>query len=129
MRADIARHKPPASAFDVKLVDGGLVDCEFTIHVLQLLHHVGIDTRLGNAATALAEAGLLNLDIVKAHAFLARLLVTQRLVSPESTEPPDASKAIVARACGVADWTALVRQLDMAREVVRSEWQRVTQSG
>jgi len=71
----------------------------------------------------------LNLDIVKAHAFLARLLVTQRLVSPESTEPPDASKAIVARACGSADWTALVRQLDMAREVVRSEWQRVTQSG
>jgi len=128
MRADIARHKPPASAFDVKLIEGGLVDCEFTLHVLQLIHHVGIDTRLGQAATALAEAGLLNPDIVEAHAFLARLLVTQRLVSPDSTEPPDASKAIVARACGVADWTALVRQLEAARQVVRSEWQRVKRS-
>src|SRR5947208_2301754 len=35
MRADIARHKPPHSALDVKLGPGGLVDLEFATHVLQ----------------------------------------------------------------------------------------------
>ena len=46
MRSDMAQHKPAASPFDVKLVEGGLVDCEFAIHVLQLGHHVGLDPRL-----------------------------------------------------------------------------------
>ena len=36
MRAEIERHKPPASAIDVKLGPGGLVDLEFAVHVLQL---------------------------------------------------------------------------------------------
>ena len=46
MRADIERHKPPRSAFDVKLGPGGLVDLEFAVHVLQLTKHVGLNPRL-----------------------------------------------------------------------------------
>lgn len=129
MRGEIARHKPPASLFDVKLVDGGLIDCEFTIHVLQLIFHTGLDTRLRTAAAALAEAGLLSDRVVDAHALLTRMLVTQRLVSPQSTEPPDSSKALVARACGVADWPTLVSALDGARHVIRAEWRRVAGIG
>lgn len=125
MRGDITRHKPPAGPFDVKLVDGGLIDCEFVIHALQLIHHVGFDTRIRRAAAALAEAGLLSAEIEQAHMLLTRMLVTQRLVSPQSAEPPDSSKALVARACRQPDWPTLVKALDAARDIVRSEWHRV----
>ena len=49
MRAEIERHKPPASALDVKLGRGGLVDLEFALHVLQLTRHVGLDPALDAA--------------------------------------------------------------------------------
>lgn len=127
MRAEMARHKPAASPFDVKLVEGGLVDCEFAVHVLQLSRHVGLDTRMRRAATVLAAAGMLDPAIVEAHLLLTRMLVTQRLVSPGSTEPPDGSKALVARACGMADWPSLVAALEQARAVIRKEWQRVAE--
>ena len=126
MRGDIAKHKPPAGPFDVKLVEGGLVDCEFIVHILQLSHHVGFDPRLDRAAQLLAEAGLLDPGVVSAHALLTRLLVTQRLVSPDSAEPPDPSKPLVARACAMEDWQTLVQELDKARAIVRSEWLRIS---
>ena len=129
MRGEIAKHKPPAGPYDVKLIDGGLVDCEFTVHVLQLAHRIGFDTRLDRAATLLAEAGYLSPGFTEAHALLTRMLVTQRLVSPDSAEPPDPSKPLVARACGMTDWRSLVAALESARDLVRSEWQRVSANG
>ncbi len=129
MRSEVAKHKPPAGPYDVKLIDGGLVDCEFTVHVLQLAHRIAFDTRLDRAATLLAEGGYLSADFTEAHALLTRMLVTQRLVSPDSAEPPDPSKPLMARACGMPDWPSLVAALESARDLVRSEWQRVSASG
>ena len=129
MRADIAKHKPPAGPFDVKLIEGGLVDAEFTVHLLQLTHRIGFDPRLRTAARTLAEAGLLSGEFIPSHELLTRLLVTLRLVSPQSSEPPDPSKALVARACGEESWTALLTAYDHAREVVAGEWRRVAGLG
>ena len=129
MRADIAKHKPPAGPFDVKLIEGGLVDAEFTVHLLQLTHRIGFDPRLRTAARVLAEAGLLSNEFNPSHELLTRLLVTLRLVSPQSGEPPDPSKALVARACGEESWTALLAAYDHAREVVSGEWRRVAGLG
>jgi glutamate-ammonia-ligase adenylyltransferase len=127
MRGDIARHKQPAGPYDVKLIGGGLVDAEFTVHLLQLRHHIGFDPRLRTAARALADAGLLDPSIIPAHELLTRMLVTLRLVSPQSDEPPDASKALVAHVCGHGDWNALLRAYAAARTLVASEWHRVSQ--
>ncbi|MFZ5705625.1 MAG: bifunctional [glutamine synthetase] adenylyltransferase/[glutamine synthetase]-adenylyl-L-tyrosine phosphorylase [Pseudomonadota bacterium] len=124
MRGDIARHKPPSSAFDVKLVEGGLVDCEFTVHLLQLRHRRGLSPRLRVAMRALAEDGLIDPALIGAHELLTRLLVTQRLVSPASAEPPPASRDLVARSCGEPDWPALVKGYESAKMLVRSEWIR-----
>ncbi|PTQ11678.1 bifunctional [glutamate--ammonia ligase]-adenylyl-L-tyrosine phosphorylase/[glutamate--ammonia-ligase] adenylyltransferase [Sphingomonas oleivorans] len=129
MRGEIAKHKPPAGPFDVKLIEGGLIDAEFAVHLLQLRHRIGFDPRLRRAAGALAEAGLLSPDFVPAHEFLTRLLVTLRLVSPQSGEPPEPSRPIVARACGQADWQALLAAYDEARALVCGEWRRVAGLG
>src|SRR5690606_36938171 len=40
MRAEMALHKPPAGPLDAKLLRGGLVDCKFIVHFLQLRHNV-----------------------------------------------------------------------------------------
>jgi [glutamine synthetase] adenylyltransferase / [glutamine synthetase]-adenylyl-L-tyrosine phosphorylase len=59
MRADMAAHKPPKGPLDAKLLDGGLVDLEFAVHVTQLVHHAGFEPRLGPAIDQLAGQGLL----------------------------------------------------------------------
>lgn len=125
MRGDMARHKPPSGPFDVKLVDGGLVDCEFAVHVQQLRHQKGFDPRLPVAIRMLVDEGLIAADIVAAHGLLARMLVTLRLVSPEGGEPNPISRALVAKACGQPDWESLVATYETARATVSAEWARV----
>ncbi|WCT73374.1 bifunctional [glutamine synthetase] adenylyltransferase/[glutamine synthetase]-adenylyl-L-tyrosine phosphorylase [Sphingomonas naphthae] len=125
MRGDVARHKPPAGPLDVKLIAGGLIDAEFTVHLLQLRHRTAFDPRLRRAAAALAEAGLLDPGFAAAHELMTRLLVTLRLVSPGSEAPADASRPIVARACGLPDWAALMAAYADARALVAGEWRRV----
>jgi len=126
MRGEIARHKPPKGAFDVKLIDGGLVDAEFTVHLLQLRHGTGFDPGLRTAMRQLAEQGLMDPAVIAAYELLTRMLVTLRLVSPGSDEPPEASRTLVARACGERDWDSLVKAYERSRELVRSEWMRVS---
>ena len=125
MRADMALHKPANGPLDIKLGDGGLVDLEFTIHTLQLLHHVGLHPELERAIADLVEQDLLPPDLVEAHRFLARLLVTLRLVSPTSAIPAPASRPLVARASGVDDWDALLAAHDAARHRVFEQWRNL----
>jgi len=122
MRGDIARHKPPSSPFDVKLIDGGLIDAEFAVHLLQLRHRTGFDPRLRTAMRLLADQGLIDSAVIAAHELLTRMLVTLRLVSPTSGEPPPASKPLVARTCGEADWDSLVKAYETSRALVSAAW-------
>nr|WP_047166483.1 bifunctional [glutamine synthetase] adenylyltransferase/[glutamine synthetase]-adenylyl-L-tyrosine phosphorylase [Sphingomonas sp. Y57] len=128
MRGEIARHKPPSSPFDVKLIEGGLVDAEFTVHLLQLRHRTGFDPRLRSAMRLLADQGLLDPAVIPAHELLTRMLVTLRLVSPASTEPPIASQELVARTCGQSNWSSLVKAYETARALIGGEWKRVAAS-
>ncbi|HEX7776899.1 MAG TPA: hypothetical protein VF449_10280, partial [Parvibaculum sp.] len=57
-----------------------------------------------------------------AHDLISRFLIVLRLVSPKSTEPPEATRPLVARACGVEDWDALLESYDKARQSVRDVW-------
>src|SRR3546814_11629328 len=108
MRGDIARHKPPSSYLDVKLVPGGLVDLEFLIHVTQFRHNMAFDPDLRAALEQLAAAGHLPGELIPAHDLITRFLVVSRLVSPKSTAPPHATRPLASRACGVASWAALL---------------------
>ncbi|CAA9503271.1 MAG: Glutamate-ammonia-ligase adenylyltransferase, partial [uncultured Sphingomonadaceae bacterium] len=125
MRAEIAAHKPPKGPFDIKLGDGGLVDLEFAVHTLQLRHRIGLHPRLERAIEDLAAEGFVPAEADPALRLLTRMLVTFRLVSPTSAEPPAASRDLVARACGLADWNALLAAHDEARQRVLTLWRDV----
>ncbi len=125
MRADMAAHKPPKGPLDAKLLDGGLVDLEFAVHVTQLVHHAGFEPRLGPAIDQLAGQGLLPPAMRPAHDFLTRLLVTMRLVAPDAQPPGFATQALIARALELGSWDEVVAQLDRTRQEVRDCWAAV----
>jgi glutamate-ammonia-ligase adenylyltransferase len=125
MRAEMASHKAARGRFDIKLGSGGLVDLEFAVHTLQLRHNIGLHPHLEDALEELVAAGLVSAEIDPALRLLTRMLVMFRLVSPESDEPPDETKPLVAAACGLADWNALLAAHDAARQRVAELWRRV----
>lgn len=126
MRGDIAAHKPPTGPFDAKLMPGGLVDLEFAVHTAQLTSRSGFSPDLRGAIAALAGQGVLPVSLGEAHDFLTRMLVTLRLVAPDSQAPDDSSRPIVARAMGVADWDAVVASFAATRQEVSRCWEQVT---
>ena len=122
MRRDIARHKPPASELDVKLVPGGLIDLEFLIHVTQFRHGMAFDPDVGKALGELVAAGHLPAELIAAHDLITRYLIVSRLVSPGSTEPAEATRPLVARACGADHWDRLLESYAKARQSVAQAW-------
>lgn len=123
MRAEMAAHKPPQGPLDAKLLPGGLVDLEFTVHVAQLTRRTGFDPDLGRAIELLG----LPAPLREAHDLLTRLLVTTRLVAPDAAEPEaPATRALVARALGQGNWEGVVAAFDAARQEVRAAWDGVT---
>ena len=125
MRREMTSHKPPSGPFDIKLGEGGLVDLEFAVHTLQLRHRIGLDPHLEVALAALEAEGQVGADIDPALRLLTRMLVMARLVSPSSAEPPDATKPLVAAACGHADWDVLLAAHDDARQRISELWGEV----
>ena len=125
MREDVAKHKPAAGPFDVKLVDGGLVDLEFCVHLVQLRDHIGLQPQLSKAIAGLAAGGLVDPGLGAAHDLLTRMLVTLRLVAPASKNIDTASRELLALRCGAADWESLLADYAKARQCVTSEWRRL----
>ncbi|HEV2079445.1 MAG TPA: bifunctional [glutamine synthetase] adenylyltransferase/[glutamine synthetase]-adenylyl-L-tyrosine phosphorylase, partial [Allosphingosinicella sp.] len=125
MRRDMAAHKPPNGPFDIKLGDGGLVDLEFGVHVLQLSHGVALKPKLDEAVADLVAQGHAPAELVGAHRLLTRMLVTFRLVSPSSAEPPPASQPLVAKACGLESWDELLAAHEDARHRISAFWHAI----
>jgi glutamate-ammonia-ligase adenylyltransferase len=125
MRSEMAAHKPPGGPFDIKLGEGGLVDLEFAVHTLQLRHRIGLDPHLEVALAALEQAGLVGSDVDPALRLLTRMLVMSRLVAPSSAEPPEATRPLVAAACGLSGWDVLLAAHDDARQRISRLWRRV----
>ena len=115
MRATMAAHKPPRGALDIKLARGGLVDCEFLIHFLQLQNGIGLDPDLGLAITALVDAKLVAPELGEAQTALTRFLVAARLLAPDAKVPPPAAREALARACACGDWEEVIAGLSRAR--------------
>jgi glutamate-ammonia-ligase adenylyltransferase len=126
MRSDLARHKPPSGPFDIKKGPGGLIDLEFAVQTLQLTTGIGLHPHLEDALAELAAAGLVGADIDPALRLLTRMLVMFRLVAPDGGEPPDATRPVVAAACGHRDWASLLDAHEEARGRVAALWREVS---
>ena len=122
MRADVLAAKPPAGPLDVKLMRGGLVDSEFLIHYLQLREGKGLDPALEKAVAQLSEIGLLPASHAADHLAITRFLVAQRLFAPDGVQPPPATSAVLAQACGEDGYKALLQRLDKARHSIGQQW-------
>jgi [glutamine synthetase] adenylyltransferase / [glutamine synthetase]-adenylyl-L-tyrosine phosphorylase len=127
MRADMERHKPPHSALDVKLGRGGLIDLEFSVHVLQLTRRVGLSTRLEAALEQLAAKSLVSANVVDALKLLSRMLVMMRLVAPDDVKPTPDTWQLVAEACGAVGWDELLAEHEAARQRIAALWDSIKQ--
>jgi glutamate-ammonia-ligase adenylyltransferase len=125
MRDDMARHKRPSGPLDIKLGPGGLVDLEFAVHTLQLVHAKGLDPRLEFAIGELAKHGLMDANYDADLRLLSRMLVVMRLVAPDSNEPSEKSRSLVASLCGHESWDSLLAAHDAARQRIAALWQSV----
>ncbi|MGB3471732.1 MAG: bifunctional [glutamate--ammonia ligase]-adenylyl-L-tyrosine phosphorylase/[glutamate--ammonia-ligase] adenylyltransferase [Erythrobacter sp.] len=134
MRAQMAQHKVPAGPLDIKRLRGGLVDCEFLVHYLQLR---GTDQAgaylaqsqpgayspdLGTAIPAMIRAGLLPESFRSDYDLLTRMIVALRLLAPGGLEPPACAATALAKACRVDDYATLLEESAAARARVRKVW-------
>ena len=122
MRGEIAANKSPSGPLDAKLQRGGLVDCEFLIHFLQLRERTAFDPDLGGAINGLAAAGLLPGGFRGHYDLLSRLLVAARLLAPDGQPPAGVARAALAAACQVESFDALLQAVDEARHGVMAAW-------
>jgi glutamate-ammonia-ligase adenylyltransferase len=127
MRLDIERHKPPHGPLDVKLGPGGLIDLEFSVHVLQLTRHVGLSSRLEVALEELEADSLVEANIIEGLKLLSRMLVMMRLVAPGDVKPTAETWQLVAEACGAASWEELLAEHDAARQRIAALWNSIKQ--
>lgn len=125
MRSDMERHKPAQGSLDVKLGPGGLIDLEFSVHVLQLTRHVGLNTRLEVALEELAENNFAQANVVESLKLLSRMLVMMRLVAPGDVKPTRETWQLVAEACGAVSWDELLAEHHAARQRVATLWDSI----
>jgi glutamate-ammonia-ligase adenylyltransferase len=118
MRRHMARHKPQAGPFDVKLMKGGLVDIEFIVAVRALLAGAPVPADLEAAATLHAP------ELVEPARLMNAILVMLRLIQPhDAAAAPDAAAgALLARACGKPGLASLKTDLSQARGSVTRLW-------
>jgi glutamate-ammonia-ligase adenylyltransferase len=122
MRGEIVANKSPAGPLDAKLQRGGLIDCEFIVHYLQLRERTGFTPNLGKAIAELTGIGLLPVGFGAQHDLLTRLLVAARLLAPDGRAPPEGAQRVLAAACGARDFAALLRAVEEARHGVAQTW-------
>lgn len=122
MREEMAAHKKPAGPLDAKLLRGGLVDCEFIIHYLQLREKTGFHPNLNTAIADLVSDGHLPSAFADYHFLLSRLLVSCRLLAPQGTEPVPAARDALAKACNAPDYPSLLQSLAETRHGVATIW-------
>jgi glutamate-ammonia-ligase adenylyltransferase len=125
MRALMARERPPAGFWDVKLEPGGLVDIEFAAQYLQLANAAAggpLRAHTAQALAAMAEASLAPTapleDLIEAWRLQQDLSQLMKLAVSDAADPdsePKGFQAALARAGRARGFKALRAKLVRAR--------------
>ncbi len=135
MRALMARERPPAGFWDVKLEPGGLVDIEFAAQYLQLAHAAAggpLRAHTADALAAVAEAGLAataSLDaLIEAWRLQQDLSQLMKLAVADAADPdgePKGFQAALARAGRTKSFAALRTRLTQVRSTAIRAYDRL----
>ncbi|QCI78742.1 hypothetical protein E6W36_01175 [Hankyongella ginsenosidimutans] len=128
------KHLPPTSSWDVKRLSGGLIDLEYAVQSLVLLHaHAQpalLRPDLPGMIAALGDAGLLpgSRDILQALTTLETVQTVVRVgfaKPPRTAAIPPAFAAVLAHALKCPDLKAVEAQILDARGIVAQIWEQV----
>lgn len=129
MRARLLREKPPRSAWDLKMREGGLIDIEFIAQTAQLIAGSRADPGTAPALAALAASGALPRAeaeaLIKAHGDYAAVSQLIRAAHGGGFDPAGASAPFarrLARAAGCDTMEALVRLMEAHSCTVRDHF-------
>ncbi len=109
MRALIAQEKPPANAWDLKLIPGGLIDLEFIAQVAVLTRKVETLERVTGSSLALSglapdyASPSLRDDLVEAHRLYQTLTQIVRLCLTGPLDPDDIPPGLADLMLGATD--------------------------
>jgi glutamate-ammonia-ligase adenylyltransferase len=137
MRCLLERERPPKGSWDLKLSPGGLVDIEFAVQFLQLVHAAAGGPLRPNTAEALAalhDAGLAPaapLDALE-RAWRLQQDLTQmlKLALEDGHRPetePKAFRALLARAAHARNFAVLRERLTKAQQGARTAYAEIVQ--
>ena len=135
MRDLMYRERPGTGEWDVKLSPGGLVDIEFAVQYLQLVHAAdGGPIRAGTmeALDAIGELGLATAETLAPLTVAWRLEqnLTQllKLAISDQDDPADQPKPfrqLLARAGGARDFRSLRTRLDRAKAAAHKAYEQI----
>jgi len=135
MRQRLARDKPPKGPWDVKMIPGGLVDCEFIAQYLELRHAAAHPEVFGGSTDKVFERlgtlGVMSAAEAQALAGATRLWRAVqsylRLTAPgdfDALDVPEAIRPGLARAVGALDFAALADTLRSTEAQVSAAYRR-----
>jgi glutamate-ammonia-ligase adenylyltransferase len=135
MRALMARERPPAGFWDMKLEPGGLVDIEFAAQYLQLAHAAAggpLRAHTAQALAAMAEAGLAApaplAALIEAWRLQQDLSQLMKLAVADPADPdcePKGFQAALARAGRSKTFSTLRTRLSRARGAAVKAYDRL----
>jgi glutamate-ammonia-ligase adenylyltransferase len=140
MRRRIAQEKGSSDPWDLKYVDGGLIDIEFIAQYLQLIHAADhpdiLDQNTARALEKLRDEGLIgagDAEIVLSAAHLYQALSQiMRLCQEGRFDPekaPAGLKAMLSRAVAVPDFSRVAPTLREVQEAVAGCFDRLIEKG
>jgi glutamate-ammonia-ligase adenylyltransferase len=135
MRKLMARERPPKDDWDLKLSSGGMVDIEFAVQTLQLVHASQGGPLCANtlqALTAFKAANLANAahiaDLEQAWLVLQDVSQVLKLALADGTSPaaePAAFRSLLARSAHLRQFSSLMPRLLKVRKAAHNAFEAI----